>query len=126
MTTLLIKYVALFFFLTTIGMTGLSAYRGQVISNMQTEMIAAKKQEVKVIINSTELADKISKDLDVKQTVLTVEKEKVIREVEKIVNDPVYLNVCFEPSGLSALREAIHTPTASQHGEQVPNTDDAK
>lgn len=47
--------------------------------------------------------------------------------VEKIVEKPVYRNVCFDDDGMRALRAAVGTrPAASEPGATLPRSDDAR
>ena len=63
-----LPYIAGLFFLTTLGLGGLSVYRGEVISNLQSKLIENQTKELKVVIDSTELAksvgDKVQINLD--------------------------------------------------------------
>ena len=126
MNTIILRYVALFLLLTTVGLAILAIYRGEVISNYQAEALKNKTVEVKVVIDSVALADKISKSLDVKHTVLTVNKENTIHEIKEIVKDPVYLNVCIDNAGMQQLNKAILTPFAIEHDEPVSGSEVAE
>lgn len=51
----------------------------------------------------------------------------ITETVEKIVEKPVYRNVCFDDDGMRALRAAIGPgPAASKPGPAVPRSDDAR
>lgn len=126
MSTILLRYIALFFLLTSIGLAILSIYRGEMIANYQAEALKAKTVEVKVILDSVAIADKISKDLDIQQTVITIEKEKSTHEIKEIIKDPIYLNTCFDDAGMQQLSKAVLAPYASEHTEPVQDTGNAK
>lgn len=119
MTALLLRYVAGFFFLTTIALAGFAIYRGEVISGLQSQLIENKSQQIKVIIDSTEMADKIGQQVQNGINSIQVSKEKTTHEVERIIKEPIYLNTCFDSSGLSVLNQAISTPVANEPSESV-------
>jgi len=56
--------------------------------------------------------------------VIRTEFITITETVEKIVEKPVYRNVCFDDDGMRALRAAIRPgSTASQPGPAVPRSD---
>lgn len=109
-----ISYIAGFFFLTTIAMTGFAIYRGEVNNALQEKLIDNQGKQIKVVIQATEFADLKGKEV---QTVINnneIQKEVTIREVDRIVKEPIYLTTCFDSSGMSELTKAISTPIASE------------
>ena len=119
MTLLILRYVAAFFFLTTLATSGLAVYRGEVISKLQSEKIGNQQQEIKVIIDTTELASKVGNEVQTKLNSIETSREKTVHEVERIIKEPIYLSTCFTPAGMSQLHEAISAPVASESEQSV-------
>lgn len=114
MSILLLRYAAGFFLLTTIAMTGFAIYRGEVISSLQSKLIDKQEQQVKVIIDTTEMANTIGNQVQAKLNQNEIQKEVTVREVERIVKEPMYLNVCFDTAGMSELSKAISTSITNE------------
>ena len=58
---------------------------------------------------------------------IRVEFQTVYRDVERVVEKPVYLRECLDADGLSALAHAIAGPrAASEPGAAVPGPDAAR
>lgn len=119
MSLLITRYLAGFFFLVSLGLAALAIYRGEVISGLQRELIAKQDKQINLVIDSNAIANKISKDFQIKVNVLDAQKEVTTHEVERIVKEPVYLNTCFDASGLSVLHQAISAPVTSELGGSV-------
>lgn len=115
MTIALLRYIAGFFMLTTLAMTGFAIYRGEVINTLQSQLISKQDKQIKVVIDTAELADKLSQKTEATINNIETKKEVTIREVERIIKDPVYVNVCFDAAGMSALHQAIHAPITSEY-----------
>ena len=109
-----LPYIAGLFFLTTLGLGGLSVYRGEVISNLQSKLIEDQSKELKVVIDSTELAKSVGDKVQINLDSIQVQKEKTTHEVKEIIKEPIYLNVCFNDAGLSKLHETILAPFTVQ------------
>ena len=108
----LLPYVAGFFFLTSVGLGVVTIYRGEVISNLQTKMIEDQGKQLKVVIDSTELAKAVGDQVQINLDTIQVDREKTTHEVKEIIKEPIYLNNCFDAAGLSKLHETILAPIA--------------
>lgn len=106
----ILPFVTGLFFLTTLGLGGLSVYRGEVINTLQGKLIENQSKQLKVVIDSTELAKAVGDQVQVKLDTIQIEKEIITHEVKEIVKEPIYLNTCFDDAGLSKLTEAIRSP----------------
>lgn len=95
-------------------MTGFAIYRGEVNNQLQEKLIDNQGKQIKVVIQASELVDAKGKEV---QTVINnneIQKEVTIREVDRIVKEPIYLSTCFDDDGLSELTKAISTPITSE------------
>lgn len=126
MTTLLLRYVAGFFFITTIALAGFAIYRGEVISGLRAELITKKDQQINVIIDTTEMANRIGKQVQDDLNSIQVSKEKTTHEVERIIKEPIYINTCFDNAGLSVINQAVLAPIANEPSEPVSGSKDVK
>lgn len=106
-------YLAVFFLLTTIVFMSINVWRGEVILGLQSEVLSNKNQEVKVIIEQHEAANKVSKDYEDRKVNREKEKIYVTRQVEKIVSVPSYVNECFDPIGLQYFNSQVSSINSS-------------
>lgn len=106
-------YLAVFFLLTTIVFMSITVWRGEVILGLQSEVLSNKNQEVKVIIEQHEAANKVSKDYEDRKVDREKEKIYVTRQVEKIVSVPSYANECFDPIGLQYFNSQVSSINSS-------------
>lgn len=106
-------YLAVFFLLTTIVFMSITVWRGEVILGLQSEVLSSKNQEVKVIIEQHEAANKVSKDYEDRKVNREKEKIYVTRQVEKVVSVPSYANECFYPIGLQYFNSQVSSINSS-------------
>lgn len=99
--------LAAFFLLTSIVFFAMCLWRGEIILGLQSDAIKGKNQEVKLIIEQHDGANKISQEYEVHRADKEQEKVYVDREVEKIVYLPSYDSVCFDPIGLQQINSRI-------------------
>lgn len=115
--------LAAFFMFTSVVFFLICLYRGEVILGLQAEHIKNKNQEVKVIIEQQDLANKISQQYEELKADRIQEKIYVDREIEKIVTVPIYSTVCFDTDGLQSVNSAITSANAStQSKATMPTT----
>ena len=118
MVTLIYKklapYLAPFFLFIIVVLAAVCVWRGEVILGLQAELIKDKKQEVKVVIEQQENANKISLAYEQDKVGRQQEKVYVDREVEKIVTVPSYSNLCFDVSGMRVLNNYITSLNSSR------------
>ncbi len=84
--------------------------KGQLLKADQKQAIAvanAIKPYETAIAEAEEKARKASEDYEKLNSEQRVKTETVTREVQKIIERPVYLNQCFDDDGLSAINSLI-------------------
>ncbi|AGY48122.1 Rz-like spanin [Acinetobacter phage Presley] len=116
-------YLAGFFLITSLAFSGLAIYRGEVISSLQSDLIAKKDQEIKVVIERNDIANDVSKKHEQGKTERETRNEITIKQVETIVKEPIYLNTCFDDSGLSVLNGNITSTNAREHSGTLPESE---
>ena len=99
--------LAAFFLMTSVVFFAMCLWRGEIILGLQSDALKNKDQEIKVVIEQHEGANKISYEYEVLKADKIQEKVYVDREVEKIVLMPSYGNECFNNDGLLSLNSAI-------------------
>ena len=99
--------LAAFLLLTTVVFFSMCLWRGEIILGLQSDALKDKDNEIKVVIQQRDGANKISHEYGVLKADKLQEKVYVDREVEKIVLMPSYGNECFNNDGLLSLNSAI-------------------
>ena len=99
--------LAAFLLLTTVVFFAMCLWRGEIILGLQSDALKNKDQEIKVVIEQHEGANKISHEYEIFKADKLQDKVYVDREVEKIVLMPSYGNECFNNDGLLSLNSAI-------------------
>ena len=99
--------LAAFLLLTTVVFFSMCLWRGEIILGLQSDALKDKDNEIKVVIQQRDGANKISHEYEVLKADKLQEKVYVDREVEKIVLMPSYGNECFNNDGLLSLNSAI-------------------
>ena len=99
--------MAAFLLLTTVVFFSMCLWRGEIILGLQSDALKDKDNEIKVVIQQRDGANKISHEYEVLKADKLQEKVYVDREVEKIVLMPSYGNECFNNDGLLSLNSAI-------------------
>ena len=99
--------LAAFFLMTSVVFFAMCLWRGEIILGLQSDALKNKDQEIKVVIEQHEGANKVSQEYEVRKADKEQEKVYVDREVEKIVLMPSYGNECFNNDGLLSLNSAI-------------------
>lgn len=99
--------MAAFLLLTTIVFFAMCLWRGEIILGLQADALKNKDQEIKVVIEQHDGANKISHEYEILKADKLQDKVYVDREVEKIVLMPSYGNECFDNDGLLSLNRAI-------------------
>lgn len=120
---LLAPYLAGFLFITTIAFVILSVYRGEVISNLQRELLVQKDQEIKVIIERNDMVNDVANKFEEGRANREQVKELTIKQVETIVKEPIYLNTCFDANGVSILNGYITATPTTKYSEAVQGTE---
>ena len=119
--------LAAFFLMTSVVFFAMCLWRGEIILGLQYDALKNKDQEIKVVIEQHEGANKVSQEYEVRKADKEQEKVYVDREVEKIVYMPSYSNVCLDDIGLSQLNGRISSVNGSRKLEDaMPSTTGAK
>lgn len=119
--------LAAFFLMTSVVFFAMCLWRGEIILGLQSDALKNKDQEIKVVIEQHEGANKVSQEYEVRKADKEQEKVYVDREVEKIVYMPSYSNVCLDDIGLSQLNGRISSVNGSRKLEDaMPSTTGAK
>lgn len=116
-------YLAGFLAITTIAFLILAVYRGEVISDLQRDLLVQKDQEIKVIIERNDLVTSEATKYEQGRTEREQIKEFTIKQVETIVKEPIYLNTCFSSDGVSVLNGYIHATNASEYSGTVQGSE---
>ena len=81
------------------------------------QQCTAKIQEIeqkhlKALTEKQNQINQVSADYEATKSEQRVQVETVTREVQKIIDRPVYLNHCFDDSGVSAINSLITSDTS--------------
>lgn len=119
--------LAAFFLMTSVVFFAMCLWRGEIILGLQSDALKNKDQEIKVVIEQHEGANKVSQEYEVRKADKEQEKVYVDREVEKIVYISSYSNLCLDDIGLSQLNGRISSVNGSRKLEDaMPSTTGAK
>lgn len=72
-----------------------------------------ERKQVKALAEAQNQVNEVSADYEKLKSEQRVKVERVTREVQKIVERPVYLNRCFDDDGLSEINNLIKTSDSS-------------
>ena len=75
--------LAAFFLMTSVVFFAMCLWRGEIILGLQSDALKNKDQEIKVVIEQHEGANKVSQEYEVRKADKEQEKVYVDREVEK-------------------------------------------
>ena len=107
--------IAVFFFLWA----GQIAYTNHLTGRLRkaNEQCTAKIQEIKhkhlkALTEKQNTINQVSADYETAKSAQHRQIETVTREVQKIVEHPIYLNNCFDDSGLQQLNSLINSDSS--------------
>ena len=107
--------IAVFFFLWL----GQIAYTNHLSGKLRkaAEQCTAKIQQIeqkhlKALTEKQNQINQVSADYEAEKSEQGVQVETVTREVQKIIDHPVYLNHCFDDAGVSAINSLIASDTS--------------
>lgn len=107
--------IAVFFFLWL----GQVAYTNHLSGELHkaAEQCTAKIQQIeqkhlKALTEKQNQINQMSSDYEATRSEQRVQVETVTREVQKIIDRPVYLNHCFDDDGVSAINSLITSDTS--------------
>lgn len=121
-TTTVMMYVIIFLSLTTAAMTGFAIYRGEVISNLQLQLIQKDTTNVQLTLDVQGIADSVAVYLQKDMAEIKESRIEVTREIEKVIKDPVYINTCIDGSGMRLIEQAAAKGNAAKYalGDEQP------
>lgn len=76
-------------------------------SDCNAKILKLKEDQLTELQNKQNEINKVSADYEAEKSKQRVQVETVTREVQKIIERPVYLNSCFDDSGLQQLNSLI-------------------
>lgn len=101
----------------------LSVVRGHTITNLQSKLIEQQDKEIKVILDTTELAGAITDKYVNEKHTHEVRYEKVKGDVETIIKEnTVFLNTCISDDGVQLYNNFVSTTTGTEPASAVSNT----
>lgn len=78
-----------------------------------TKIQDIERKQVKALAEAQNKVNEVSADYEKLKSEQRVKVERVTREVQKIVERPIYLNRCFDADGLSEINSLIKTSDSS-------------
>jgi hypothetical protein len=114
-------YVAVFLFALSTGFAGGWKVQAWRYGAQEAERLAV---EHAVEEQRRDVADTASAGLETDRTAIRTEFKTIYSEVERVVEKPVYRDVCIDADGLRILSGAItgHRPAASEPAGPVPRS----
>ncbi|NHC02311.1 hypothetical protein G9F31_00740 [Acinetobacter sp. 187] len=76
-------------------------------SECNTKILELRQEQLRSLAEKQNEINKVSADYEAEKSKQRVQVETVTREVQKIVERPVYLNGCFDDDGLQQLNSLI-------------------
>ena len=115
--TLIIILICLLIWQTCIS-NSLSGELDKSKSKHQDEIKAAVDKALKPYLDAEKEAqinaNKVSENYEQSKTQESVKTETIAREVQKIIERPIYYNVCFDDDGVSIVNQAAGTTDTSK------------
>lgn len=81
-------------------------------SKCQAKIQKIEQQHLKALAEKQNAINQVSADYEKAKSEQRVQVETVTREVQKIIDRPVYLNHCFDDDGVSAINSLITSDTS--------------
>ncbi|MEO3355794.1 hypothetical protein [Acinetobacter haemolyticus] len=78
-----------------------------------TKIQDIERKQVKALVEAQNKVNEVSADYEKLKSEQRVKVERVTREVQKIVERPIYLNRCIDADGLSEINSLIKTRDTS-------------
>ena len=98
-----------FFLLTSIVFSAIAVYRGEIILGLQAKLIDNKDQEIKIIVEHQEAAERISNDYEQRKADREQDKANAKITIEKVISDSDNNTVCFDNAWMYQLNSQIAT-----------------
>lgn len=92
------------------------------VSRIETERAQEKLESAFSVIAANKADQSIAAALEVRLSELKANETTIIREREKIVDRPVYRNVCLDPAGVQLANDAKNGRITSEPVESLPDS----
>lgn len=92
------------------------------VSRIETERAEERLESAFSLIAANKADQSIAAALEVRLSELKANETTIIREREKIVDRPVYRNVCLDPSGVQLANDAKNGRITSKPIESLPDS----
>ena len=91
-------------------------------SRVETERVSERLESAFSVIAANKSDESIAKAWEVRLSELRANESTIIREREKIVDRPVYRNVCLDPSGVQLANDAKNGRITSKPVDAMPDS----
>ena len=81
-------------------------------SKCQAKIQEIEQKQLKALAEKQNEINKVSTDYEAEKSAQRRQIETVTREVQKIIERPIYLNNCFDDSGLQQLNSLINSDSS--------------
>jgi len=92
------------------------------VSRIETERVEEKLESAFSVIAANKADELIAKAWESRLSELRSNETTIIREREKIVDRPVYRNVCLDPAGVQLANDAKNGRITSKPVDAVPDS----
>jgi len=92
------------------------------VSRIATERVEERLESAFSVIASNKADQSIAKAWEIRLLELRSNERTIVREREKIVELPVYRNVCLEPSGVQLANDAKNGRITSKPVDALPDS----
>lgn len=92
------------------------------MSNVETERVSERLESAFSVIAANKADESIAKAWEIRLSELRSNETTIIREREKIVDRPVYRNICLDPSGVQLANDAKNGRITSKPVDSMPNS----
>lgn len=92
------------------------------VSRIATERVTERLESAFSVISANKADESIAKAWELRLSELRSNETTIIREREKIVDRPVYRNVCLDPSGVQLANDAKNGRLTSKPVDALQNS----
>lgn len=92
------------------------------MSNVETERVTERLESAFSVIAANKADESIAEAWEIRLSELRSNETTIIREREKIVDRPVYRNVCLDPSGVQLANDAKNGRITSKPDAALPDS----
>lgn len=92
------------------------------LSRIATERASERLESAFSVIAANKADESIAKAWEIRLSELRSNETTIIREREKIIDRPVYRNICLDPSGVQLANDAKNGRITSKPVDALPNS----